>query len=201
MLQINRPEPVVYNSLGLQALCRTIEAVGTCDILELGPARAANVTFWSRHHPSIYVADLRSSLPLPDLPASEDSEFVDPDWDQMLRLPAGRTYNFVLTWDLLNYLELPAVAGIIGYLKRFCRPGTILFALIFDQKQMPEKIALYDIVDESHLQYEFVSSVMRSCPRHHPHALEGVMGRFKVSESFRLRNGVIEYLFQYQGDR
>ena len=68
MLRINQPEPVKYSSLGLQALCERIEPAGACDILELGPARTINVTFWSRYNPSIYVADLRSSLPLPALP-------------------------------------------------------------------------------------------------------------------------------------
>jgi hypothetical protein len=201
MVRMNRPEPVIYNSLGLQALCQRIEPVGVCDILELGPARTVNVTFWSRYNPSIYVADLRSSLPLPPLPESEESEFVEPDWDRMLGLPADRTYDVVLAWDLLNYLELPVVASMIRYLKPFCRPGTILFTLIFDQKQMPDEIALYKIADESHLRYEYVGSGMRTCPRHRPHALEGVMNRFKATDSFRLRNGVIEYLFVYGGDR
>jgi hypothetical protein len=200
MVRTNRPEPIIYNSLGLQALCQRIESVGNCDILELGPARTVNVTFWSRYNPSIYVADLRSSLPLPPEPASEDSEFVEPDWESMLGLPANRTYDIVLAWDLLNYLELPSVASMIRYLKRFCRPGTILFTLIFDQKQMPDKIALYKIADESHLRYEYVGAELRTCPRHHPHALESVMNRFKATDSFRLRNGVIEYLFIYQGD-
>ncbi len=200
MVRINRPEPVVYSSLGLQALCQRIEPVGVCDILELGPARTVNVKFWSRYNPSIYVADLRSSLPLPPPPPSEDSEIVDPDWNRMLGLPAHRTYDVVLAWDLFNYLELPAVASLIKYIKRFCRQGTILFTLIFDQKQMPEKIALYDIADESHLRYEYMTSGMQACPRHHPHALESVMSRFKATDSFRLRNGVIEYLFVFQGD-
>jgi hypothetical protein len=200
MVRINRPEPVVYNSLGLQALCQRIEPDGICDMLELGPARTVNVTFWSRYNPAIYVADLRSSLPLPLPPASDDSEFVEPDWDRMLGLPAGRTYDVILAWDLLNYLDLPAVSSLVRYLRPFCRPGTILFTLIFDQKQMPDKIALYNIADESHLRYEYVDPGMRACPRHHPHALEGVMNRFKATDSFRLRNGVIEYLFVYQGD-
>jgi hypothetical protein len=119
MVRINRPEPVVYNSLGLQALCQRIEPVGFCDMLELGPARTVNVTFWSRYNPAIYVADLRSSLPLPLLPASDDSEFVEPDWDRMLGLPAGRTYNVILAWDLLNYLDLPAISSLVRYLRPF----------------------------------------------------------------------------------
>jgi hypothetical protein len=200
MVRINQPEPVMYSSLGLQALCQRIEPTGSCDILELGPARTGNVEFWSRFTPSLFVADLRSSLPLPSLPPSEDSEFLEPDWDGVLGLPAGRTYDVVLAWDLLNYLELPAAASMVKYLNHFCHPGTIFFTLIFDQKQMPEKIAVYNITDESHLRYEYFSSDMRTCPRHNAHDLAGVMHRFRSADSFRLRNGIIEYLFVYQGD-
>ena len=159
----SHPEPVVHNSLGLQALCQRLQGVAACNILELGPVRSGNIQFWSQFSPSIYVADLRSSLPLPVLP-SEESEFVEPDWDRLLGLPDNHSYDVILAWDLLNYLELPAVGSLMNYLKRFCRPGTVLFSLIFDQKEMPGKITVYGIADESHLKYEYAGTEMRVCP-------------------------------------
>jgi len=201
MMRKPPPEPLVHGSLGLQALCHRLRHVTTCDILELGPARSGNIEFWSRFSPSIYVADLRSSLPLPlaALP-SEDAESVTPDWNRILKLPGTNCYDVILTWDLLNYLELPAVSSLTDYLKRFCRPETVLFSMIFDQKQMPDEITVYRITDESHLKYEYAGSEMRVCPRHQPRALAGAMTRFHISDSFRLRNGVVEYLFEYEGD-
>ncbi len=193
-----QPEPVVHTSLGLQALCDRLQAVETSEILELGPVRSGNLQFWSRFHPSIYIADLRSILPVPVV-ISDESEFVEPDWNALLGLPSDRTYDVILAWDLLNYLELPVVTSFIKYLNGFCRPGTVLFTLIFDQKQMPEGITVYHIMDESHLEYEYTGSEMRACPRHQPRALAGVMNRFKTADSFRLRNGVVEYLFEYEG--
>jgi hypothetical protein len=41
---------------------------------------------------------------------------------------------------------------------------------------------------------------MCACPRHQPRAISGVMTRFRTSNSFRLRNGVVEYLFEYEGE-
>ena len=101
---------------------------------------------------------------------------------------------------LLCHFELPAVSGVIQYLSRFCRSGTVLFALIFDQKQMPEEITVYRIVDESHLAYEYGGPGMRACPRHPPRALAGAMLQFQTCNSFRLRNGVVEYLFAFEGE-
>ena len=194
------PEPVVHRSLGLQALCQRLQGVETCSVLELGSVRGGNVDFWSRFSPSIYIADLRSILPLPASP-SEDLEFVAPDWDSWLGLPDGRSYDVILAWDLLNYLELPAIKSLIGYLRPFCRPGALFFMLIFDQKEMPDKITVYHIADESHLRYEYTGPDMRACPRHQPRTLAGAMTPFRVADSFRLRNGVIEYLFELERGR
>jgi hypothetical protein len=198
MAQISQTEPVIYSSLGLQALCNTIEEIGACDILELGPIRSSNIEFWSRFSPSIFVADLRSSLPLPDSHPEED-EFVEPDWRRILDLPDGRVYNVILAWDLFNYMEISAVSSMVRYLSSYCRPGALLFALLFDQKEMPEKITIYRVVDESHLAYEYTGTEMRACLRHQPRALSQAMSNFRAFESFRLRNGVAEYVYAYEG--
>jgi len=131
----------------------------------------------------------------------EDLEPVNPDWDRLLGLPAKRTFNVILAWDVLNYLDLAAVSSLVRYLNGFCRRGTILFTLVFDRKQMPDAISLYRVIDDSHLRYEILSPQMRACPRHQPRALAGVMAGFQTRESFRLRNGVIEYLFEFEGQR
>jgi hypothetical protein len=195
------PEPTIHRSLGLGALCETLQEAVTCNILELGPARGDNIEFWSRYGPSLYVADLRSGLPLPVAIEDPDNpEVSEPDWEHLLDLPVDRRFDVILAWDLLNYLELSAAASLIRYLSRFCRPGTILFALIFDQKQMPEVITVYRIVDQERLCYDYGSPAMRACPRHQPRALTGIMRHFQTANSFRLQNGIVEYLFSYEGN-
>jgi hypothetical protein len=196
MIQKSRPEPVVNSSLALRELCQRLQGIDTWDVLELGPVRQRNIEFWSAYCNSIYVADLRSSLPLPPV---EDPELPGPEWDQLLPLPEGRHFDVILVWDLLNYLELPAVSDLALHLARFSRKGTILFMLIFDSKDMPEEATIYRIVDEEHLRYEFASAERRACPRHHPRALAGAMPQFQTSSSFRLRNGIVEYLFVCEG--
>jgi len=196
MIPKSRLEPVVHNSLGLSALCQWLQGKDTWEVLELGPVRRDNIEFWSRYCNSVYVADLRSSLPLTAM--AEDSPC--PEWADLLRLPEGRRFDIILAWDLLNYLQLQDAARLIEYLSPFCRPGTVLFTLIFDQPQMPEAITIYKIVDEQHISYEYCGLDMRACPRHRPRPLAGAMRRFKTSSSFRLRNGIVEYLFAYEGE-
>ncbi len=200
MLRGSQPEYAVHSSLGLQSLCQALGDSPACHILELGPARNENLKFWSRFNPRMHIADLRSSLPLPSSP-SEDEEWVGPDWGKLLELPPHQTCDVILAWDLFNYLELPAISSLVQYLVGYCHRGTILFALIFDQKMMPDAISLYDIADESHLRYGILNPQTRSCPRHQPRVLSGMMAGFQARESFRLRNGVIEYLFEYKGEQ
>jgi hypothetical protein len=192
------PEPTVYRSLGLGALCETLQEAATCDILELGPVRGDSIEFWAQYKPSVYIADLRSHLPLPVIAENpDDPEAPEPDWEHILDLPGDRRFDVILAWDLLNYLELSTAASLIRYLSRFCRAGTMLFALMFDQKEMPEEITVYRIVDQGRLRYDCGSSAMRACPRHQPRALTGIMHQFRTSNSFRLQNGMVEYLFSY----
>lgn len=197
MMQIPQAGPVVYSSLGFQALCNAIRETDTCDILELGPVRNSNIEFWSKFSPSIFVADLRSILPLP-VSHSEEGELLEPDWNQLLNLPDGRRFSVILAWDLFNYMEISTVSSLVRYLSRYCRPGAFLFSLIFDRKQMPENITVYKAVDASHLAYEFCGTGMRDCLRHQPRALLSVMSDFRVVESFRLRNGMVEYVYVYE---
>ena len=199
MSQISQAGSVVHSSLGLQSLCNVIRDRGACDILELGPVRSGNIEFWAGFSPTIFVADLRSSLPLP-VSWSEEGEFIEPDWKNIINLPEGRRYNVILAWDLFNYMEIPAVSSLVRYLHRYCGPEALLFALIFDQRQMPEEITVYRIVDESHLAYECIGTAMRPCLRHQPHALSGVMSNFRTFESYRLRNGMVEYVYAYEGE-
>ncbi len=196
MKRKHRSEPVVNNSLALNALCQRLQGIDTWSILELGPVRQCNIEFWSRYCSSIYVADLRSNLPLPA--SREDPENCGMEWDRLLDLPEGRRFDVILVWDMLNYLNLSEVSGLIQYLSRFCRPRTVLFTMIFDTQKMPKEITVYRIVDEAHLIYERGSSEMRDCPKHQPRALAKAVRQFQTSNSFRLRNSVIEYLFAYE---
>ena len=189
----------IHSSLGLEELFQRLQGSTTCDVLELGTVRSGNVAFWSQFCTSIYIADLRSSLPLQDM-TGEDEEAAEPDWQHILGLPEGRHFDIILAWDLLNYLDLAAVESLMRYLQRFSRQGTVLFTLIFDHNHMPEKGTVYRIVDESHLAYEYGSSEMRPCPRHQPRALACALNQFRTSNSFRLRNGIVEFLFIYDKD-
>jgi hypothetical protein len=200
MAKKDSPEAIVYRSLGFAALCEKLQEAVSCDILELGSVRGDSIEFWAQYKPSVYIADLRSHLPLPFMAENpDDPEPPGPDWEHILDLPRDRRFDVILAWDLLNYLDLSTAASLVRYLSRFCRSGTLFFALMFDQKEMPEEITVYRIVDQGRLRYDCGSSATRACPRHQPRALTRIMHQFRMSNSYRLKNGIVEYLFSYEG--
>ena len=185
-------------SLGLKALCDQLVDMSGFSILDLGSALGVNVAFWSHFSPSMHIADLWSSMPEP-APPSLDPVESDPGWQRILPLPQESRFDVILAWDLLNYLDHQQVSGLIRHLKGFCRPGSLLFALIFDQPQMSAIPIRFRIASTEQLTYDGRSAGSRACPRHQPRDMQKMLAGFRTSSSFRLRNGVQEYLFEYEG--
>jgi hypothetical protein len=188
-------EIYVHASPGFRSLCQHFLDMTNLDILELGPARGCNIEFWTHFSTSIFVADFRARLPLP--PLEEEQEFPESEWHRILEIPAGRYFDIILAWDLMNYIEATSLPGLINHLNRYCKQGTILFTMLIDQPQMPEDSCVFRIIDEENLGYETSGSGLRECPRLQPRVLENTMRGFRTSDCYRLRHGIIEYLFSY----
>ncbi len=199
MTRKNSPDPnpktSAHKSLGLTTLLRLLREDREAAILDLGPALGANVEFWSRYQSRLYIQDFyrgyaRRIAELPDAPGEE----IIPG---LIQLGNGTTFDIVLAWDLFNYLSLEALETLMRCLSRYCRPGTALFALISSQPQISATPTHFRILDMETLDYEATSHETRPCSRHQPRDLTKVMGRFRVSSSFLLRNGVQEYVFVF----
>lgn len=77
-------------------------------ILDLGPASAATVTFFSQFRCTLQFADLDPALLHP--PSQDQEEPVDrqtrlKQLRAQLGLPLGSTFDLCLCWDMLNHLD------------------------------------------------------------------------------------------------
>jgi len=77
----------------------------------------------------------------------------------------------------------------------WCKPGTLAFALVSSQSQIPAEPTLFRIIDSEQISYESRTAKMKSCPRHQPRDLSRLISGFDISHSFLLRNGIQEFLF------
>jgi hypothetical protein len=192
------PLPETNKSLGLKALCDRLADRSGISILDLGSALGINVAFWSRFFPAMQIADIWSSMPEPAPPSQEPVEPYS-GWPSILALPEEAGFDVILAWDLLNYLDQQQVTGLVRHLNGFCRSGALLFALIFDQPQMSVVPIRFKIAGTEQLIYETRTTETRPCPRHQPRDVQRMLSGFRTASSFRLRNGIQEYVFEFEG--
>jgi hypothetical protein len=103
------------------------------------------------------------------------------------------TFDAVLLWDLLDYLE-PAVAKqTVAWITELLRPGGVVFAMFHSKK--PEGFQRYRVVDSSTLQV--ISSAM-ICPAqkvYQNREIQDLFARYRTSKSFVGRDQLRETLF------
>ena len=185
--------PAVYISLGWNALLRNLDLGRTYAVLDLGPALSANVEFWSGIPCRLHIEDLyRSYLGRSGNSSDIETESVFRD---ILSFDDGILFDVILAWDLFNYWDLKEIDSLVQAMARWCKPATLLFALVSSQATIPAEPQRFRILDAERLVVEICTGETRQNPRHQPRDLAKVLSGFRVSSSFLLRNGVQEYVF------
>jgi hypothetical protein len=188
----------VYVSLALQVLLQQLKPDKKYSILDLGSAQGRNIEFFSRFAGKISVEDLHATLASFDFLSPEDGFSYEAVFEYLLPYKKNTRFDVILAWDLLNYLERDEFQHLIRHLSKFCRPGTLLLALICTAKHMPDRPTRFLVRDDQNLEYRNDSSVLRTCPLYQQSDLKRLLPHFRVYNSFLLRNGMKEYLFAFE---
>lgn len=184
-------EPDVHRSLALPALFDAMGRRPRLSVLDLGSAVGSNVEYLSQFGCKLSIEDLYASRS-----AAAENEELGPDFfSRLLPVPEGTQFDIVFAWDLYNYLSRKELGYLAAELRRLCRPGALVFALIWIHKTIPMQPIRFRIQGPEQLVYERRSTVERPGPRFAPAELNQAMGGFRVDRSFLLRHGVQEYLF------
>ncbi|MEJ2085085.1 MAG: hypothetical protein P8Y44_05315 [Acidobacteriota bacterium] len=183
-----------HHSLALKHVLRRFKAVGGTRILDLGPAVGRNVQYLGRFAPKIHIADLYNTLKLLRSRRSPDNSRFGRILDKDLPRADGRSFDLILAWDLLNYLDRPLVTQLSERLEKLCRRESLLFALIANQRQIPDTPIRFLIIDADTLRYESGSRKTRVAPQYKEPDLDRLMPSFEVETSYLLRNGMQEYV-------
>jgi hypothetical protein len=185
----------VHRSLGLTALLEAMRRRGQgLQILDLGSAVGSNVEFLSQLGCKLHIGDLYASRAA----AGEGEELGQEFFEQLF--PADARLDVVLAWDLFNYLQRKELGRLGTLLRRHCRPGALVFALMSIQKQIPAQPIRFRIQEEGQLAYERRTSLERPGPRYAPHEFKSLMKGFRVDRSFLLRHGIQEYVFMREDE-
>lgn len=182
--------PELYKSLGLTALLESMRRKGQgLRILDLGSAVGSNVELLSQIGCKLHIGDLYASRST----AVEGEELGQEFFEQLF--PADTKLDVVLAWDLFNYLQRKEMARLGVLLRRHCKPGALIFTLMWSQKQIPAQPIRFRIQEKGHLLYERRTELERPGPRYVPAEISGLLKGFRVDRSFLLRHGIQEYLF------
>jgi len=194
-------------SNGLKEFLWNLDGLGRGTLLDLGPAWQTTLNFFIERGFRVTSDDLLHSWK--DFMSEEEQKLqkAATSIESIDVTPAGRAARFVqaniqyaassfdaiLLWDILDYLE-PAVAKqTVGCLTEVLRPGGIVFAMFHSKK--PEGFQRYRVADSSTLQVIGAKQLVPAQRVYQNREIQDLFGRFRTVKSFVGRDQLRESLF------
>lgn len=163
-------------------------------VLDLGPARTETVTLFSQFRCRLEFADLGDSYEqLNAEPGPPPLELIE----SVLPRRRQEAADIVLCWDLLNYLQQPALKALMARVAARSRPGTLVHALIaYSAPRMPAKPDRYAATADGQLLIRHTTGAECAAPRYTPEDLRHCLPDYRVESAMLLKNGMQEFLLR-----
>lgn len=194
-------------SNGLKEFLWNLDGLGHGTLLDLGPAWQTTLSFFIERGFRVSSEDILrewkdflreeeerlqsagvASETLDMTPSGRATRFLEANLQY-----ARSSFDAVLMWDLLDYLEPALAKQMIVNLTEWLRPGGVVFALFHSKK--PEGFQRYRVADSTTLQ--IISSPVL-CPAqkvYQNREIQDLFGRFRTMKSFVSRDQLRETLF------
>ena len=194
-------------SNGLKEFLWNLDGLGRGTLLDLGPAWQTTLTFFIERGFRVSSEDIlrgwKAFLIEEEMRLRNDAEARE----KVDMTPSGRATRFmaenlqyprasfdaVLLWDLLDYLEPLLAKQIVANLTELLRPGGVILAMFHSKK--PEGFQRYRVTDSHTLQ---VISSPLICPAqkvYQNREIQDLFARYRTSKSFVGRDQLRETLF------
>ena len=194
-------------SNGLKEFLWQLEGIGHGHLLDLGPARQTTITFFIERGYKVYTEDLLATwknflddeeLRLKKLPADADRSDFTPEGrakkflETTMLYPDG-TFDAVLLWDMLDYLDNDLMNRLAVRLTSLVRDGGVVFAIFHTRK--PVLFNRYRVLDAQNLEL-----IPATCPFEPQRVFQNreisnLFGRYRSSKMFVGRDQLREGLF------
>jgi hypothetical protein len=194
-------------SNGLKELLWNLDGLERGTLLDLGPAWQTTLSFFIERGFRVSSEDILRSWKtfLGEEEARLKQDFAAGETLEMT--PSARAARFlkdnlqyprssfdaVLLWDLLDYLEQALVKQVVASLTELLRPGGVVFAMFHSKK--PEGFQRYRVVDSSTLQMVPTAVVCPPQRVYQNREIQDLFGRYRTMKSFIGRDQLRETLF------
>jgi hypothetical protein len=184
-----------------------LDGVGHGSLLDLGPAWQATVSFFIERGFKVYTEDLLSAWKaylhaeeerLRASPPGEDTEKISPAaraesfLRQNLQYP-GETFDAVLVWDMLDYLEGELVTRVVARLAELLKEGGVALTVFHSRK--PEAFHRYRVIDAQNLELIPAPTLFPVQRIYQNREILNLFSRFHSSKTFVGRDQLREGLF------
>jgi len=164
-------------------------------VLDLGSARPEVVALLTPFRCRLNIADIADGLS--DLDAEPEQALLREKVDALLP-PAGKEpADIVLCWDLLNFLQRPALTVLMAAVAERMRPGGFAHVLIvYSGTRMPARPSQFSPLPDGRLIETVTTDAQRNAPRYSSEDLRLSLRGFTAESVMLLKNGMQEFLFR-----
>src|SRR5215472_1437100 len=209
---VNRPPEMQEASRlsnGLKEFLWNLDGLGRGTLLDLGPAWQTTLTFfiergfrvtsddilrdWSQFLAEEDARARENANPSPEsfadrTPESRAKRFLEDN----LQHPIS-SFDALLLWDLLDYLEPTLAKLMISQITELLRPGAVVFAMFHSKK--PVGFQRYRVSDTSALQVLSAKPIFPAQKVYQNREIQELFGRFRSMKAFIGRDQLRETLF------
>ena len=166
-------------------------------ILDLGSMSTGSTGVFLNRKCTCYVEDLNEYLD--ELDSSGDP--IEQLTQHLLDKPATLKFDFVLCWDILNYLPPDVLQHLMNCLSPHFKEGTILHTMRYVGQTMPDKPGSFRILDDFNFQMNSESETRVPTNPLSTMDLLKRMGSFTMRKTMMnqegMQNDVTEHLLEY----
>jgi len=194
-------------SNGLKEFLWNLDGLGRGTLLDLGPAWQTTLNFfiergfrvtsddvlrdWADFH-STELASTKEPLTPEDYAQRSPEALAKKFLGQNLQYPA-LSFDALLLWDSLDYLEPHLVKPLVVHLTDLLRPGGVVLAMFHSKK--PEAFQRYRVMDTNTLQVLGAKPILPPQRPLQNREIQELFGRFRTMKSFVGRDQLRESLF------
>ena len=194
LARIEQPES--FNAPLFRSLVEDLPARKRWVVLDLGAARTQTIALFGQYNSRLNIADLADEVN--GLNALSDPQLTRNAVESLLPTCNDEPTDLVLCWDIMNYLERPALKAVMSRIAARARSGTLVHALIFySHTNMPARPGSYVPQEDCSLLDVATHLDERPAPRYSPDDLKQCLAGYSIERAMLLSNGMQEFLFRF----